>query len=56
MALPFREGAFDAAVCIAMIHHVAGRENRRRALRETRAVGRRVASSWITAWRGAGEV
>ncbi|HPC28272.1 MAG TPA: methyltransferase domain-containing protein [Candidatus Methanomethylicus sp.] len=24
MALPFREGAFDAAVCIAMIHHIAG--------------------------------
>ncbi len=50
MALPFREGAFDAAVCIAMIHHVAGRENRRRALRETRAVVKEGGIVLVTAW------
>jgi len=28
MELPFKEGAFDAVVCVAMVHHIAGRNRR----------------------------
>ncbi len=50
MALPFKEGAFDAVVCIAMIHHIAGRESRRRALKEAGTVVKAGGIVLVTAW------
>ena len=54
---PFRAEAFDAAICIAAMHHVRGRGNRVGTWRALRALvrpkGRILASAWSTEARAA---
>ncbi len=50
MELPFKEGAFDAVVCVAMIHHIAGRMNRRGTLRGAGQVVKAGGGILVTAW------
>ncbi|MHC1601378.1 MAG: class I SAM-dependent methyltransferase [Candidatus Nezhaarchaeales archaeon] len=48
--MPFRSSAFDAIICIAVIHHIPTRELRRKALREMLRVMRVGGSIIISAW------
>lgn len=48
--LPFKEEAFDAVALVAVIHHIAGRENRLRAMAEVMKVTRCGGRVVITAW------
>lgn len=48
--LPLRDGTMDAAICVAVLHHLPSREERVRALRELRRIltsrGRLFVSVW----------
>ncbi len=48
--MPFRDEVFDSALLIAVVHHVPGKENRRRVISETRRVLKDSALAVITAW------
>ncbi|CAN0431823.1 unnamed protein product, partial [Phaeothamnion confervicola] len=50
MSLPFRSGAFDAAVSIAVMHHFSTAARRRRALREAARLLRPGGLLLIYAW------
>jgi len=49
-ALPFPGECFDAAICIAVIHHIPGRDNRVRALSEIRRILRYGGAALVSVW------
>ncbi|MCD6324358.1 MAG: class I SAM-dependent methyltransferase [Desulfurococcales archaeon] len=50
--LPLRDGVADSALMIAVLHHIRGREERVRALREVKRSLRRGGRVLITVWSG----
>lgn len=48
--LPFRDTTFDAAVCVAVLHHLPDEEERISAVVELRRVLRRGAPLFLSAW------
>lgn len=50
MSLPFKDGCFDSTICIAMIHHIRGRDRRRMALREACRTMKQQGLILVTAW------
>jgi alkylated DNA repair protein alkB family protein 8 len=50
MTLPFRNGSFDAALSIAVIHHFSNKARREQAVRETLRVLRKGGKALIYAW------
>lgn len=49
-ALPFRDATFDAAICVAVVHHLSSRDERTKALAELRRVLRRRGRAFISVW------
>jgi len=49
-ALPFRESAFDSALCIAVLHHIPSPEDRKEALVELRRVLRPGGTAFLSVW------
>ncbi|KTB48576.1 Methyltransferase domain [Dehalogenimonas alkenigignens] len=49
-ALPYPEAYFDNAIAVASLHHIEGREEQLRALREIRRVMKPEAEAFITVW------
>lgn len=49
-ALPFPDATFDAALCIAVLHHLSSRDERIRALSEMRRVLRPGGEAFISVW------
>lgn len=49
--LPFRDGAFDAALCVAVVHHLLAADDRLRAVREVLRVARAGAPVLLSCWR-----
>ncbi len=49
-ALPLRGGSVDAAICVAVLHHLPSSEERVRALRELRRVLRARARLFLSVW------
>lgn len=50
MGLPVEDGAFDAALAVAVLHHIPSREYRVRALRELARAVRKGGYVFITSW------
>lgn len=50
MALPFKAESFDSVVCIAMVHHIAGKDNRRGALKEAGRTMKSGGEILVTVW------
>jgi len=48
--LPFRDASFDAALCIAVLHHLPSDADRLESLRELRRVLRRGAPLLVSVW------
>jgi ubiquinone/menaquinone biosynthesis C-methylase UbiE len=49
-ALPFADGTFDAALCIAVLHHLPSREDRGLAVAEIRRVLRPGGEAFLSVW------
>lgn len=49
-ALPFRDATFDAAICIAVIHHLPTERDRRRAVSEIRRVLVPGGAAFVSVW------
>lgn len=49
-ALPFRDSTFDAALCIAVLHHIPSPEGRKRSLAELRRVLRPDGRALLSVW------
>ncbi|GAB0496962.1 hypothetical protein MMPV_008283 [Pyropia vietnamensis] len=50
LSLPFRRGAFDGALCVAVVHHLASRARRVRAWAAVGGVLRRGGRALVTVW------
>lgn len=50
MALPFSDGTFDAALSIAVLHHLPSREDRVKALEEMKRVLRPGGTAFVSVW------
>ena len=48
--LPIRDGVFDAVICIAVIHHFANEERRKKCLREISRILKVGGTAFVTAW------
>jgi ubiquinone/menaquinone biosynthesis C-methylase UbiE len=48
--MPFRDGSFDACICVAMFHHLVHESDRVRCLNEFMRVVRKEGSILITVW------
>lgn len=50
LSVPVRDGTFDNVICVAVIHHFASEERRRRCLEEIARILRVGGTAFVTAW------